>query len=91
MTTQRVRYRRASDALWRVVGQRTYVTRPDRSDFELLMGIGSQAWRLLGSPIAAEDLASGLSLGERETSDLNDAVKAMLDDLEARGVIVRTC
>jgi hypothetical protein len=55
------------------------------------MGIGSQAWRLLGSPIAAEDLASGLSIGERETGDLNDAVKAMLDDLEARGVIERTC
>ena len=89
VTSARVRYRRASDALWRVVGDRTYVTRPGRPDFELLMGIGSQAWRILAEPSSAEDLVSRLAFDDPVQDDPGKTVTAMLVDLESRKLLER--
>ena len=89
MTPEAIRYRRAGDALWRVVGDRTYVTRADRSDFELLRGIGSQAWKALRAPVSADDLAPMLSFDAPVPNDPREAVAAMLNDLEFRGLLER--
>jgi hypothetical protein len=89
VSSDRIRYQRANDALWRVVGDRTYVTRPGRSDFELLTGIGSQAWGILAMPVCADDLVSRLAFDEPDHDDPRATVTAMLVDLESRELLDR--
>ena len=72
-----------------MVGDRTYVTRPGRPDFELLMGIGSQAWRILAEPACADDLLSSLAFDDPVQDDPRETVTAMLVDLESRKLLER--
>ena len=81
---------RRGDVVWRSLLDGVLVRRPGDDDDVLLAGTGVALWAELATEIRVDELVARLADAHRATPELvaTDVIDA-LDDLVARGVVVR--
>ena len=83
------RWRRADDALWRVVPGSLVVLGSAADGPQLLTGPAVEAWALLAEPRTADELADALAARyEIATAEITGDVTGLVADLADHGLVV---
>lgn len=81
-----IRYRRAPQALHRIVGNEVLLAAADRESVDVLPGTAATLWLLLDRPASLESLSEELaSIYETPVHRVTADVEPLLDELIGRG------